>query len=450
MNGDIKVPSSAPLRPTPKRPNAVLRLFDSPLVRDWAFWLTAGWASLGALAIGTSKDHNGVPAWLDTILATMFFSAVFGLLPAWIRLMVRRRRSRRPVESPTATMPPVAPHSWPKRETPPSPSLETAPSAPQAFTDANYPHPIPHSSNPGFVTLRKDRYEETTSALADTRGSLPHPIARAARTFQLANAPRGQYEALLDAAEILAVVVSTTAASLLLLGDTAQDGGRQGSVRRAPPLLGHPVTTTSGATFGTWTTWLEKLKKVSDTHPSPIPGLQEAFNGTQGGQGLLTHLNFLRDERNRSAHGDKPKTPEEAVIRVRDSAPHLEAALSDAAFLRDLPWLLIDGFDYKAQSNDFSVVARLAMGDHPDFESRPYTWSVPVSRHGFYVLSPRGPVSMSGLVASLYCSQCKQPELCYSYKVEKKDDTVHWKSFSQGHEIWNGDLGSEATAVRSK
>ncbi|MEU6853067.1 hypothetical protein ABZ901_24450 [Actinacidiphila alni] len=273
------------------------------------------------------------------------------------------------------------------------------------------------------VALEKDRYQETTSVLSDARSGLPHPLARAVRTFQLANTSRGQYEALLDAAEILAIVMSTTAATLL-------------------PVVAHPVEA-GNATFGTWTTWLGRLMDPSPARTSPVPGLQEALNGTPGNPGIVACLNTLRQERNRSAHGDKPNSREEAAMRVRESAPHLEAALDKAGFLQNLQWLLIDSFDYEERSHEFNVVARVAMGDHPDFASRPYTWHVPVSRHDVYVLSPQGPVPMSDLVASRYCPQCHQPEMCFASKVDKKHGTIHWKSFARGHGVGESGLRSE-------
>ena len=82
-----------PLRPM--RRNAVLLLYDAPFYRDWAFWLTAFWAVLTGWVIGTSPPTPGVPRWLDTILAVLVFSTVGGVIPAIIRLQVRKWRWRR-------------------------------------------------------------------------------------------------------------------------------------------------------------------------------------------------------------------------------------------------------------------------------------------------------------------------------------------------------------------
>ncbi|GAA0933364.1 hypothetical protein [Streptomyces rhizosphaericus] len=51
--------------------------------------------------------------------------------------------------------------------------------------------------------------------LANARNALPHPVARAVRALQQAYTSKEKYEALLDAAETLAITVSVTAAALL-------------------------------------------------------------------------------------------------------------------------------------------------------------------------------------------------------------------------------------------
>ncbi|MFC5290929.1 restriction endonuclease [Actinokineospora guangxiensis] len=89
---------SAPPQPRPKRRNAVLRLFDAPVHRDWAFWLVVGFGLLAGFSIPYSPPTTNtadIPVWLNTILAVIFFVTVFGILPAWIRLLVRRWRWRK-------------------------------------------------------------------------------------------------------------------------------------------------------------------------------------------------------------------------------------------------------------------------------------------------------------------------------------------------------------------
>lgn len=93
--------------PPRKRRNAAWWLYDRPLYRDWAFWATVGFACVTALAIGTSNQSTAasLPRWLDTLLASITFAVLFGAGPAFLRLLIRRRRSSRGRE----------PTSWPHK-----------------------------------------------------------------------------------------------------------------------------------------------------------------------------------------------------------------------------------------------------------------------------------------------------------------------------------------------
>ncbi|WP_206792037.1 restriction endonuclease [Amycolatopsis sp. MtRt-6] len=70
--------------------NAVWRLFDAPIYRDWLFWFTVAWAAFSFVAIFTAGKSSGIPVWLNALLASTFFALVCGIFPAWIRLFIRR------------------------------------------------------------------------------------------------------------------------------------------------------------------------------------------------------------------------------------------------------------------------------------------------------------------------------------------------------------------------
>lgn len=89
------LPSSDVPPPIRRRRNQVLLLFDAPLYFDWLFWVTVWWAVVSYFAIFTSDSPRGIPAWLDALLAAAFFATIFGILPTWVRLIIRRWRQRR-------------------------------------------------------------------------------------------------------------------------------------------------------------------------------------------------------------------------------------------------------------------------------------------------------------------------------------------------------------------
>jgi len=462
MNGDARVPSPASAT-TQKRRNAVLHLYDSPLTRDWAFWMTIGWGALAAASISTSKNHHGLPAWLDTLLATIFFMAFFGLFPAAIRLAIRRRREQKSHQALASPGPSrLGPAPWdppsPASDSPLRPPVSMRPTpevkAPPLNSRSSTPFPRDPSSTqhrteprpPSTVSLVRNDAVAPTPVLTHAESSLPYPIARATRAFLLAPTPRDQYEALLDAAEVVAIVMSATSAALLR-GNCIEGRGDRGEEQSALAALQRSYLTYSGTAFGAWTTWLGSIRPLVAHQPDLVPGLLTALDGDPGSQGALAHLNALREERNRSAHGNKPKGRQEAALRVAQHRPHLEAALAASSFLEDLPWIFIRSCEYMQRTEDFSISAGYAMGDHPDFERRTYMWTRPVASEFFYVLGPTGPVGIFPYVESLFCPQCEQSEVCYTYKVGKKDGPAHLKSFSRGHEISDDEIGDEVRSL---
>ncbi|MBB4782980.1 hypothetical protein [Streptomyces rapamycinicus] len=438
----------APPSPLPKRRNSVFRLYDAPLYRDWAFWNTAGWGLIAGISIPTTPPTEPTPLslWLDTLLAIVIFVAVLGVIPAWLRLVIRRWRWSRHQQSPrydvpaspartaqeTVAAPPLGP---PPPQASPGMALGSA-TAPSARSTACRPESVERSVVPAEL-------------LADARNALPHPVARAVRALQQAYTPKEKYEALLDAAETLAITVSLTAAALLqgrIESRSGSEGHGQGlgqnnlsALRKA--YLGR------GVMFGTWTTWLDRLRPLAADHPDLVIGLHHALKDTPDDAGIVGHLDVLREERNRAAHGNKPKSQPESALRVAECTHHLEHALAKAQFLKNLSWLFTVSCVYQPRLRTFDVVAEDAMGDHPDFERRTFTWDRPVGNELFYLLGPGGPVSLSPFVANLFCSQCRQMEVCYAYKVGKGDGSAIFKSFGRGHEIVAPGMGDEIRSL---
>ncbi|QEU95072.1 hypothetical protein [Streptomyces kanamyceticus] len=345
-------------------------------------------------AIGTSDDPRGMPAWLDTLLATLTFTLLFGVLPAWMRLRARRR-SRHTRDKPAAVDP-------------------QRPRSPAPVRDL--PRPTP-----------------TSRALTHARQTLPHPVARAIRALQQADTPRDQYEAMLDAAESLALTVCVTAAALLHRPGADSGAGVLSVLRSA--CLG------AGTTFGTWTVGLDRVLAVDVGHPRLPSGLRS------GVADMVDDLKALKAERNRTAHGDKPLSRPESALRVAECRGFLEHALAAAQFLEELPWLCVASCDYRQRTRNFLIVARNATGDHPVFERQTYEWDQPVARDAFYLLAREERVPLSPFVTYTFCPQCRDTETCYTSRVPKGGSDATVKSFSRGHEIPVPDLGDEIRAL---
>ncbi|MEF3114587.1 hypothetical protein [Streptomyces chrestomyceticus] len=457
---------SGPPQPSPRRYNTVLRLYDAPLHRDWAFWLTVGLAVLVGLSIGTSQEQtSGLPRWLDTLLAVLTFTLLFGVVPAWIRLGIRRWRWRErpshpkpspvaapnpsPPPNPGATPPPhtaatartaETPHATPPAHaaTAPAPSPYTTPPPRTPTPPIRTPPPPPHGP-----ARPETAYPPAPDPLAAARRAFPHPVARTVHEMQRAHTAKDRHEALLEAGETLAATVAVTAAGLL----TAHGAGERNLAELRTALAG------TGTTFGTWTVWLHHLCRVARERTDVVPGLAEALRddaemaARPDDPGLAQFLDRLKGERNRTSHGDKPRTQEEAALRVAEHRLTLEQALMSAQFLIGLPWLLTVSCAYQRRTGTFEVVADHLMGDHPDFDRMTFSCPAPVADDTVYVLSPAGPVALSPFVASLYCAQCGRREICHANNAGRRNRPAAYKSFGRGHVIPYPELDEEIAAL---
>jgi hypothetical protein len=433
-----------PPMPGEKRRNSVLRLYDAPVYRDWAFWLTVGNAALGAASMPGSQTPSTLPLWLDMLLAAVILGGLFGVLPAWLRLLFRRWRWRRQSRLDRPMPPQMTVRDRPAMPYPVPPLIREEEQSARPFIAAPPvagPPIAPHQTFAGPMS----QAPVPPDALAFARQTYPHPIARAVRVVQHAHTPRDQYEAVIDAGETLAVTISVTAAALL--NAHAQGSGDDSASVASPELSGlKRAYVGTGATFGTWTSWLTMLSSLTDDRFALVPGLREALQ-RPGEPSVVDHLNALKAERNRAAHGDRPQTTHEAALRVAEILPHLDGALRRANFLPGLPWLLTVSSSYQPRSGQFKVTTRRVMGEHPDFEKELFLWPRPVADDMFYVHGPRGPLTLSPFVASRFCGHCRQLEVCYAYKTHKRQGPAFFKSFDSGHDIPADELGDDLRAL---
>ncbi len=178
-----------------------------------------------------------------------------------------------------------------------------------------------------------------------------------------------------------------------------------------------------------------------------MPGLLDSLLPSEGDGGLHAHLLALKNERNQASHGSKPRIQEEAALRIEESADHFNRLLSGSRCLGDMPWLLTLSSAYRSRDHTFEVTANRVMGNNPDFERSTHVFSAPTADRTMYVLTPRGPVSLSPFVASRFCHRCLQYEVCHTCRLDKETEEVLLKSFASGHEIRDGELAEEVRAL---
>lgn len=474
-------PPPEPPKPKPRRRNTVLLLWDGPIYRDWAAWLTVFWAVFTAWAIATSPPSGQMPLWLETMLATALLTFLFGVVPAWVRLTVRRllwkrrRNSQERPEWPLVSEPrgdgslgqsrprPAVPPSSVARprevsgpvdpQAPPRRPIEvigdqapTGNGAPAGSGDSHEQsgNPVVREPSPPQDSLDEVPSRATSSTtrfrkvaqegddLYRARRELPYPAARAARVVSLTTNARDEYEAVLDAGEALALSVGLTAAAWAraeVPGCEALENLQSAYLQR-------------GVTQGHWLDLVREIGRTSAGHPHALMGMDKALRLEKGGQGLLADLRIILEERNRWAHGAKPHNLAEAAFRVTDLRVPLERAMARSAFLAESSWVLIRGSSYRRRERNFRINAYRAMGDHPEFERFDFDSSIPLADDNFYILGSSGPIDLSPFVVTRFCETCRQAEVCYADRLDPKRG-VSLKSIGRGHVIYDTGLQDE-------
>jgi hypothetical protein len=443
----------------PKRRNALLRYYDLPIYADWTAWSTLFWTALGGLSVGLSNEQDPsaptMPNWVGGPLAAVLLGFLFGLAPAMIRLALRRRRAGRRSAAATpidyvqrsamgaGPPPPVAPTARPPMASavPPSDRRPVPPPPPQASTpppaDATTPPTRPSrwqqfapiSSTP-VGALDVDAMARSVS-LSNARQALHYPIARAARAIQLAADRRVQYEAILEAGEALTVTLGISVTAWLRATGVA-----------APSLADLYVGfVRGGVSQGRWLAVLNDVRSIVANDNDVLAGLREATLRGKGGSGLLADLDVLLQERNRWAHGARPRSAIEAGLRVLEIGPALERAIDKVLPFAQSPWLLTQTSSFQ-RDRMFSVSALRAMGDHPEFERTHFESATPLLDETFYLITSRGPIDLTPLVVMRYCETCRQPEVCYADKLDDKHGLA-LKTFANGHVIFDPDLAPD-------
>ncbi len=397
----------------------MLRLYDGPVYRDWAFWLTIGLAVMSPISIVTGEDaRRSGPLWAEAIFATIVMPALFGVLPAAIRLKVRRWRwSTRPTEDRREDVQHVK-HALVENRR--EPDIRNA--APPATAAS----PL----RPGLANVDL----ANATILRQARANMPYPVARAARALQLAGDPKEQYESVLRTAEILSVVLGITAVAWARSVDQMTEQMTQ--LNEA--MLGR------GVAQGHWLDAAQSAQRLAARSDSAPVGMAKALALGKGGSGLKAVLGAILSERNKWAHGAGPTSREEAAERVGELFPALDQALDRASFLTESPWIVVERSAFRREG-DFKVRAARAMGDHPDFEMVDLYTRMPLVDETFYLLTVTGAVDLHPLVVRRYCPTCRQPEMCYADRVV--DDGVILKSFDRGHVIIEPKLVDEVRGM---
>jgi hypothetical protein len=200
-----------------------------------------------------------------------------------------------------------------------------------------------------------DRFVTQVGSLSSfVRTTFPFPLAQGWRRFEMEQAPRARYKAMLDLAENLTAFVA-----ILLVADVRDRRGWRTKVSK--PISGM-VRSAKGFSFGTWGAVLEEAASrpnlvVEDTR---IPELWETL--VEDGD-FLASLDALSKRRNNESHLTGLSAPQLAE-ELPEAEKELQAAFKRLLFLSGYPLSKIDRLEYDPLSGARSVSFRELTGDH--------------------------------------------------------------------------------------
>ena len=447
-------------------------------------WWTLLWAVTSFLAILTSPESTttGLPSVLDALLAAVVMTGLFAVIPTAVRLQLRRwiwqRRERRRADTVGARTPaeqsngttatqagsppaqskhssqnrPVVPPTGPgHREGQPPPDLSTEAPEPEESPGEKGPperlidrsriiHEPPGRVSPPTVAPpapRTGSHEFVTDSPELRRArELHYPLARHVRSIRAAPDASSRYVAALETAEVLAMVLGMSAAAWL---------NHVGILPHALSRLGEAYE--RGVAFGVWLDLSKQVaRQAANRHdaPSALAAFSDAETKTRLGQ-----LDVLVQERNRYAHGHRPRSDAEAERRLTEVLPALATALDGAAQLEQMPWVVTESSSFQVHDRTFDVTGRRAMSDHPAFERGRWNVASPLADDRVYIMSDRtGPIDLTPFVVIRTCDTCLTEELFHSARLPKAGGT-ELKSFTSSHGVTDRSLDGEIRALKA-
>jgi hypothetical protein len=445
------------LDPDRKRPPKHLGrhfgLFDGPAYRDWLAWWTVFWLVVAGLSTAfptvDATRTTSLPRWLDVLLAALVFALLFGVVPAYGRLLFRRHRIKRarrraavPPPSPAPSKaastdafasadcntPVVRRHDPPQ----PTPSPPASPPSPSPPREVSQPAPVRRAL---VGTLDVSTFS-SNEHLTEASRVLPYPVARAARRLQLASDAKEAYEAALRTSEVLMTVLGISAAAW-----AQQRGIRTDALDRlVVDLKGR------GVAQGTWLTAAQSIEKPMLESNDGLPGMLAALRTRKREPGLVAELDSAVRERNAWAHGAAPQSKAEAGERLAELFPPLERALVLSMPLAQHEWLFVESAEFQRREQAFLLTGLRAMGAHPDWDRTTLSSSVPVVNQSFYLQAPWGLIDLTPFVVLRHCPTCRQSEVAYADRVDPKKG-VSLKTFDRAHAMFDDSLVDDVNSL---
>lgn len=242
--------------------------------------------------------------------------------------------------------------------------------------------------------------------------SYPYHISSLARRYRISTHPAEQKDGLLKLGEGIARVLGILALSEIIAND-----GFTSAIRKQ---------FRTGATFGTWTTTLNRFADSID-----VPRLPDLVRLTDS-DGVLTMLAAIKGFRNDSQHSHGIRTSHEIERDVETLEPQVVSAITAVSWLAINPWDWVERCEYLDESS-YRIVGLTLRGSHPSWEPFDRPSTAPLKPSRIYVNGAGGtPIDLWPLAAVSLCPQCRTRELFLLNQCQ--DETLILRSLEE-HEL---------------
>lgn len=249
--------------------------------------------------------------------------------------------------------------------------------------------------------------------LLDAQRTFPFTVASAIRRYRIASHDqRQQYDLILQAAENLIVMSATIALSWCRMHALAPEGV-QTWCRRVDQ---------GGLILGIWLGAARDGAIAARNAGVDTLGLGDAFDPPRGSARLVTALNKIVDARNVKAHSGAPSA-KEVSERIQTIEPLLAAALRALTPVLDQVLVVtIEQSEKRRGADAARSVARIAMGDNPEFEALELTTPEPLPIHAaFLIQEGHLPLDLTPFLVADECDTCGRSELFHAHKLAGKN-----------------------------
>ncbi len=263
--------------------------------------------------------------------------------------------------------------------------------------------------------------------------AFPFPLADSFRVVATPQEPRIDYPEKLRCAENFLAYLGSLGVALTQAASLSLKPGQDLKVNLVECWQG-------GVSAGHWIGIIREttraLHRLSDPDRVPIPEFPSLW-WKPGRKLRQTHIAETLEQlvklRNDFHHNRGPRTPEGFEEAAEDIQHILLEVLRNSRFLTRYPLWYVTDCEAQRRSLLFRVTYKLCMGDHPRFAQHEAQHDRSLVRRCVYLWSDGRLFDLTPWIVLRVCPTCGDEAMFFVDSVDKKKETITYKSFERGH-----------------